>query len=83
MLINQQVIVSRSSERQRCPASSQEKPSFLGRESFDSGHVPTSKKFSFNILQINIEGWTSPKKEVLQKIATDKNIMVVLVQETH
>ena len=82
-LLTQQVTASRSCERQRCPASSQEKPSFLGRESFDSGHEPTSNKFSFNILQINIKGWTSSKKEVLQKIATDKNVMVVLVQETH
>ena len=82
-LINQQVTASRNCERRRCPASTQEKPSFLGRESFDSGHEPTSNKFSFNILQINIEGWTSSKKEVLQTIATDKNVMVVLVQETH
>ena len=80
--MNQQVTASRSCERQRCPASSQAKPSFLKRESFDSGHEPTSNKFFFNILQISIKVWTS-KKEVLQKIATDKNVMVVLVQETH
>ena len=45
--------------------------------------LPPSNKFSFNILQINIEGWTSPKKEILQKIAIEKNLMVMLVQETH
>ena len=78
-LMNQQVTASRSCERLRCPASSQAKSSFLGRASFDFGLEPTSNKFSFNIVLINIEDWTSSKKEVLQKIATDKNVMVVLV----
>ena len=81
--MNQQETASWSCERQRCPASCQAKPSFLGQESFDSGHEPISNKLSFNILQINIEGWTSSKKEILRKIATDKNVMIVLVQETH
>ena len=83
--MNQQVTdtASGSCERQRCPTSSQAKLSFLGRESYDSGHEPTSNKLSFNIFQINIEGWISSKKEVLRKIATDKNVMAVLVQVTH
>ena len=52
-------------------------PSSSGRESVDSGKKP------LNILQINVEGWTSAKREVLQKLVSDKSCMVVLVQETH
>ena len=35
------------------------------------------------ILQLNVEGLTGPKCEVIQKIAMNNSIAVVLLQETH
>ena len=35
------------------------------------------------ILQLNVEGLTRPKCEVIQKIAADNSISVILLQETH
>ena len=35
------------------------------------------------ILQLNVEGLTRPKCEVIEKIATDNAISVILLQETH
>ena len=43
----------------------------------DSGKKP------LNILQINVEGWTTAKREVLQQLVAEKSCTAVLVQETH
>ena len=42
-------------------------------------HEPTGPA----ILQLNVEGLTRPKCEVIQKIATENAISVILLQETH
>jgi len=35
------------------------------------------------ILQINVEGWTAAKRELIQKMTREMKVTVVLVQETH
>jgi len=35
------------------------------------------------ILQIKVEGWTSAKREVLQRISVEGKVTAILVQETH
>jgi len=35
------------------------------------------------ILQINVEGWTSAKGEVLQRVSFEEKATLILVQETH
>ena len=53
------------------------KPPFSGRETTVSGKDPLV------ILQINIEGWTLAKREVLENLAAGHQATVVMVQETH
>ena len=52
-------------------------PSFSGREFSDSGRDP------LRILQLNVEGWSTAKCEILQSLISEKRVNVVLLQETH
>jgi len=51
------------------------KPPFSGRE------VPTYGKEPVVILQIYVEGWTSAKRETLQRISFKEKATAALVQE--
>ena len=44
---------------------------------------PKSGKAPLSILQLNNEGWTTAKREVLQHVAAVHDANVVLIQETH
>ena len=66
-----------SSNAQHADNALHQQLSFSGQESHDSGNEPIA------ILQINAEGWTRPKSEILQNICEKRKISVVLVEETH
>jgi len=51
-------------------------PSLSGREASASGYEPLV------ILQINLEGWTAAKRELIQKTTREMNVTVLLIQET-
>jgi len=52
-------------------------PSLSGQEAIASGNEPLV------ILQINVEGWTVAKQELIQKMTCEMKVTVVLIQETH
>ena len=54
------------------------KPPFSGLEAYQ-----TSCENPLTTLQLNVEDWTSAKREVLHKIAFDKKATVIFLQETH
>ena len=70
-----------TSESCACNDDCKQTPSFLGRESNqpDSGNDLNSTP----ILQINVEGWTTAKREILQHLCHNYKPDAVLVQETH
>jgi len=51
-------------------------PCLSGREAIASVDEPLV------ILQINVEGWTSAKRELIQKMTREMKVTVVLIQET-
>ena len=52
-------------------------PSLSGREAVASGNE------LLIILQINVEGWTAAKWDLIQKMTREMKVTVVLIQETH
>ena len=52
-------------------------PSLSGREAIASADE------LLVILQLNVEGWTAAKRELIQTMTCEMKVTVVLIQETH
>jgi len=52
-------------------------PFLSGREAIASGNEPLV------LLQLDVEGWTAAKRELIQKMTREMKVTVVLIQEAH